>query len=72
MYLKTMNAIINTKKIDEYCKQNELNKGAFCKKCGISREVLNRVYDKENVSLKTMYRIADTLGIHILELLTEN
>jgi len=53
----------NIEFFDNFLKENHLTKKEFCKKCGISVSSLRKIYNQENVHMRTIYKIAFTYNI---------
>ncbi len=64
-----MKNMINTNLILNYLKANILTKTQFCKLCKITFSTLNKVLnDKQNLKMKTLFKIARQLNIKISDL----
>ncbi len=57
--------------VEAYIKKNNTNKTDFANKANISRMHLNRILKGDNVSLNTLQKIADILGIGVADLIEE-
>ncbi len=63
-----MNNAVNIKIIDNYIKENKLNKTKFCKLCKISVYTFNKIMTNDNCQLIALFKIAKTMSIQIWEL----
>ena len=60
---------INKRRVVAYMKKHNLSKIAFCKLCGISRSVLNKVLRQQyNISTLSIYKICKLLNIELKDM----
>ncbi len=60
--------LINVGLISEYMSANNLTKKEFCKKCGISLYLLNKIFNQqENANIVALFKIARTMNLPICE-----
>lgn len=63
---------INTSKIQNYIKENNLTKQQFCKQCNISPSVLNKILkDQHNIHILALFKIAKVINIQVFEFFEE-
>ena len=53
----------NIELIENYLKEHNLSKSAFCKKCGISLSVLKSIYAGKVIRTLTAVRVLDELKV---------
>lgn len=53
---------MNIKLIDDYIKNNNLTKKAFCEKCGISLYTLNNLYKNKSTRVSKIIKVIIVLG----------
>lgn len=64
-----MKKIIKTEMILNYLKENNLTKKAFCQKCKIGTQILNKILrNQTNFNIVALFRIARQLEIEVCEL----
>ena len=64
-----MRKVIDATPIINYMLNNKIGKGEFCKRCGISRGVLNKILkDQHNVRITAFFKIAKFLNIEVKDL----
>lgn len=64
-----MNQNLNTEKILNFIKENNLTKKVFCKKCKISPATLNKILEnKTNFYLVALFKIARVMNVQISQL----
>lgn len=61
--------IYNYDMIDDYLKENELNKKQFCERCNICLSTLNRFYQYKRVSIFVLVKVDDILKIRLNDFL---
>ena len=59
---------INTKKIENFRKENKLTKKEFCSLCKISLNTYNKILNGKNVLITSIFKISILMKIHICEL----
>ncbi len=60
--------LINVGLISEYMSKNNLTKKEFCKKCGISLYLLNKIFNQqENANIVALFKIARIMNLPICE-----
>lgn len=64
-----MNCNINKEIIINYMYMNHLSKTKFCKICGISLQILNKILsDKTNFNISSLYKICKVLKIKLYQI----
>ena len=62
----------NTERIDNYLKENNLSKTKFCKQCGVSYSVFNKLYKSDlKIKITSLRKIANCLGVSVITLLQD-
>ncbi len=54
--------------IENYLKENNMSKAAFCKLCGISPSTLTRIMNHKNCRITAIVKIARVLKMPLVEL----
>lgn len=60
-----MTASLNTKTIEEFMAENRLTKKGFCTRCKISVATYYRIMQNKDVNLRSLFKIAKTMGVPI-------
>lgn len=60
-----MTANPNTKIIEEFMAENRLTKKGFCTRCKISVATYYRIMQNKDVNLRSLFKIAQTMGVPI-------
>ncbi|MBP3344742.1 MAG: helix-turn-helix domain-containing protein [Clostridia bacterium] len=65
-----MKTIVNKNLITSYMNNNKMSKTLFCKKCGISLYVLNKIMtNPEGMRIPPFIKIAKTINVKLSDLL---
>ena len=67
--IKVKKFIYKCKLIEDYLKENKLNKKQFCERCNICLLTLNRFYQYKRVSIFILVKVVDILRIRVNEFL---
>ncbi len=63
---------INTRKILDFIKENNLSKTALCKKSNICYSTFQKLLEgKENISVIAVYKLARYMNVNLCDLFTE-
>ena len=61
--------IVRIELIKEYCKKNNLSKIAFCNRCGIALQSLQKINRKNfKYQTETINKIAQAMGVEVWDL----
>lgn len=58
-----MKLCYNTQYIDFYMQENNISKEQFCEKCGISKNLLNKIYEQKSLRVDLLIPVVDVLNI---------
>lgn len=58
-----MKLCYNTQYIDFYMQENNISKEQFCSKCGISQNLLNRIYEQKSLRADLLIPVIQVLNI---------
>ncbi len=60
-----MTVNLNTKIIEQFMAENRLSKKEFCARCKISVATYYRIMQNKDVNLRSLFKIAKTMGVPI-------
>lgn len=63
---------LNTWKIKLLLAEQEMSQTDLAVKCGVNRQQINEILSRESCSLKTLGRIAKSLGVPVSEIVKED
>ena len=61
--IKVKKFIYKCKLIDDYLKENDVNKKKFCERCKICRSTLKRFYQGKMVSVLALLKVVEVLNV---------